>query len=188
MFIDRQKLERAYLDELTKIGNLFDTLNIDHCITGGYALLSYSISTRGPMDCKLLVFTDKRDKIIEMLFKLNYTICSINNNNIKITKEDPHGAMSIDLILGKQDDKFIVFNINNRDVKLGDKFFAQNRKEVKNRKGAKGFFRVAPLELIYFSKMNSTNETDLFDLEMIKNSSKMDIDKLLKLFEINGMM
>lgn len=188
MFIDRQKLERIYLDELTKIGNLFDTLNIDHCITGGYALLSYGINTRGPMDCKILTFTDKKEKIIEMLFKLNYTICAINNNNIKITKEDGHGAISIDIVLGRQEDKFIVFNVDNRDIKLGDKFFAQNRKEVKNRKGAKGYFRVAPLELIYFSKMNGTNEVDLLDLEMIKTSSKMEIDKLLKLFEINGMM
>lgn len=188
MFIDRQKLDRAYLDELTKIGNLFDTLNIDYCVIGSFSLFSYGIKSKASTDCKILIHTTKKDRIISMLFKLNYTLCGISNNILKIVKEVPGGTVSIDLVLGKSQDKKIIFNIKDKELKVNEKFFVHNRKEVKTRKGGKGYFRIAPLELIYFTKMNSKEEGDLFDLEMIKASSKIEIEKLMELFEINGLI
>jgi hypothetical protein len=188
MFIDRYKIEKLYMDELTKIGNLFDTLDIDYCVVGGYALLSYGIQSRGKMDCAVMIFTEKKEKIVEMLFKLNYTISRIENNRIGILKEDPRGTVMMDLVLGKEVDKTILFNVCGKEVKLDNKFFVQNRKEVKTKKGSRGYFRTAPLELIYFLKMNPTEDASLLDLEAIKASSKMEMDKLLELFKINGLI
>jgi hypothetical protein len=36
--------------------------------------------------------------------------------------------------------------------------------------------------------MNTNKDEDVMDLEIIKGSGKMDIDKLFKLFEINGLI
>jgi hypothetical protein len=188
MFMDRYKTEKLYMDELTKIGNLFDTLDIDYCVVGGYSLLSYGIQSRGKMDCAILIFTEKKEKVVEMLFKLNYTISRIENSRISIRKEDQCGTVTMDLVLGKEIEKTIVFDIGGKIVKLDNKFFIQNRKEVKTKKGSRGYFRTAPLELIYFLKMNSAEEASVLDLETIKVSSKMEMDKLLELFKVNGLI
>lgn len=189
MFIDRQKLEKEYLDELTKLGNLLDTIKVDYCVSGEYALLAHGIKTRQPSDCTVVCKSEQKSNLIEMLFKLNYTIVGLSNDAIKIKKNAGTGDIIINIVFGKEDNKNFAVALNGKQHIFSSKFFDQDRKEVWSylaKKGGKGYFKVASLEDIYLTKINSNNESDLLDLEIIKGSGKLDIEKLIKLFEKNG--
>ena len=56
---------------------------------------------------------------------------------------------------------------------------------LKNKMG-KGYFKLAPLEVIYLLKMDIKNPSDINDLDLIRNSGEIDVDRLLSLFELNG--
>lgn len=190
MFIDKQKLERDYFEELTKIGNLLDTLKIDYCVFGSYALLAYNIKTR-QSDCSIVVLAENKLKVLEVIFKLNYTIFYAKDNVVKIKKASKYGDVLFDIIFATPIDKDISINYKSKNIIVPAKIFEQERKEVAGLnlgKGGRGYFKVAPLEELYLSKLNSTDEADILDLEMIKASGKIDLEKLLKLLEKNGMV
>lgn len=192
MFVDKQKLERVCLDEITKIGNLFDTLKIRYCVFGEYALLANGIKTNNfPFGIMFSEDTVK-EKILEMLFKMNYTVYSFEPNIIKAKKTSASGDVKIDILLGKLDAKSFKVNFKNKDMLFSKKIFEHDTKEIwgyfGRGKSGKGFFRVAPLEEIYFSKMNSDDETDINDLDIIKGSGKLDIERLFKIFKRNGLI
>jgi hypothetical protein len=192
MFIDKQKLEREYLDEITKIGNLFDTIKVDYCVLGGYALLAHGIKSRQPLDSVIVAHSDNKAKILEMIFKLNYTICSVKDNVIGIKKSTRYGDILLDISLAVPNEKDFVVNYQNKQLKFTSKLFDQDRKEIAGSfmggKSGKGYFKAAALEEIYFSKLNSGSEAEMTALEMIKASGKLDVERLLKLLEKNGLI
>lgn len=192
MFIDRQKLEREYLDEITKIGNLFDTIKINYCVFGGYALLAHGMKTKQGLDSILVVSAEDKVKMLEMIFKLNYTIYSVKDSVIKIKKSSKNGDILLDIVLAVPHEKDFIVNLESKHLKFTPKLFEQDRKEVAgpfmSGKSGKGYFKVAALEELYFSKLNSVHESEIADLEMIKASGKLDVEKLLKLLEKNGMI
>ncbi|MCD6575609.1 MAG: hypothetical protein J7K73_00425 [Nanoarchaeota archaeon] len=192
MFVDKQKLERACLDEMTKIGNLFDTLKIKYCVFGEYALLASGIRTKHVPTGVILSDESAKEKILEMLFKMNYTIFSINPNVIKAKKASPNGDIRIDIFLGKFEGKNYVVKYNNKEMIFSKDIFNSDVKEIwgyfGRGKSGKGYFRIAPLEEIYFAKMNSDDEEDISDLEMIKGSGKLDLERLMKILKKNGLI
>jgi len=192
MFVDKQKLERLCLDELTKIGNLFDTLKIKYCVFGGYALLANKIKVeRIPSG---VIFSDisAKEKILEMLFKMNYTVYKIDETTIRAKKSSTRGDVKISIMLGKFDSKYFSVKYNNKNFIFFKNIFNSDVKEVwgylSRGKSGKGYFRAAPLEEIYFSKMNEDDENNTSDLEMIKGSGKLDIERLFKILKINGLI
>jgi len=192
MFIDKQKLEREYLDEITKIGNLFDTIKVDYCVFGCYALLAHGMRTKQCLDTIMVISSDNKTKVLEMIFKLNYIIYAVKDNVLKIRKSSKSGDITLDIVLSIPDDKEFIVNYQSKNLKFPAKMFDQERKEVfgsfMGGKSSRGYFKVAPLEEIYFTKLNSNQEADISDLEMIKASGKLDVEKLLKLLEKNGMI
>jgi len=192
MFIDKQKLEREHLDEITKIGNLFDTIKVDYCVFGGYALLAHGLKTKQYLDGVIVISSENKVKILEMIFKLNYTIHSVKDNVIKIRKSSKYGDVSFDIVLAVPHEKEVIVNYQSRNLKLPLRIFEQDRKEVVGSfmggKSGRGYFKVAPLEELYFSKLNTSQESEITDLEMIKASGKLDVEKLLKLLEKNGLI
>jgi hypothetical protein len=188
MFVDKNKIEAAYLDELTRLGNMFDTLNIGYGIIGEFALSGYGIRTRRVTECTVIAEVTNKSTILETLFKLNFTIKSLTVDSIDMVKVTKPGELHIKLILSIPDGKDSVVLFENRKIRFPPKFLNNERKEVWASSKGKGYFKVAPLELIYFLKMNTNKDEDVMDLEIIKGSGKMDIDKLFKLFEINGLI
>ncbi len=192
MFIDKQKLERICLDELTKIGNLFDTLKIDYCVFGHYALLAHGIKPtqvpRGTIFSKISL----KEKILEMLFKMNYTIYTLKKDEIKAKKSSPSGDINVDFLLGDTDAKNFIVNYNNRKLIFSKKIFSTDTKEIwgyfGRGKSGKGYFRVAPIEEIYFSKMNSDDSSNMNELDIIKGSGKLDMKRLFQIFNKNGLI
>ena len=192
MFVDKQKLERVCLDEITKVGNLFDTLKIKYCVFGEYALLANGIKTKNFPYGVIFSDSSSTEKILEMLFKMNYTVYFFKPELIKAKKTSSSGDVKIDILLGKIENKSFLINYKNKQMVFPKKIFDADTKEVwgyfGRGKSGKGFFRVASLEAIYLSKMNSDDDFDINDLEIIKGSGKLDIDKLFKLFKRNGLI
>ncbi len=192
MFVDKQKLERACLEEMTKMGNLFDTLKIKYCVFGEYALLARGIQTKHVPTGIIISDASAKNKILELLFKMNYTIYSITQDVIKSKKSSPSGDIRINIVLGKFDGKSYTLNYNDKEMVFSKSIFDSDVKEIwgyfGRGKSGKGFFRVAPLEEIYFSKMNNDDENDISDLEMIKGSGKLDMDRLMKILKKNGLV
>jgi hypothetical protein len=95
-------------------------------------------------------------------------------------------------VLAVPHEKDFIVNYQSRPLKFTSRLFEQDRNEVMGSfmggKSGKGYFKVAPLEELYFSKLNSTQDSEIADLEMIKSSGKLDVEKLLKLLEKNGMI
>ncbi len=192
MFIDKQKLERICLDELTKIGNLFDTLKIDYYIFGYYALLAHGIKTTQVPRGTILSKISLKEKILEMLFKMNYTIYVLKKDEIKAKKSSPSGDVNIDFLLGETDTKNFIVEYEDRKLIFSKKIFSTDVKEIwgyfGRGKSGKGYFRVAPLEEIYFSKMNKDNNNSLNTLDIIKGSGKLDMKRLFQIFNKNGLV
>jgi hypothetical protein len=191
MFVDKQKLERVSLDEITKIGNLFDTLKIPYCVFGEYALIPYGIMTKHVPVITFLSEENSKERILEILFKLNYTVYHIDKGVIKARKSTTSGDIDIVFILGNIEGKSFYVEYKGKLLKFSKSIFNSEIKEVWGNfgrgKSGKGFFRVAPLEEIYVSKMNGSEE-DISDLEMIKGSGKLDMDRLIKILKKNGMI
>ena len=192
MFRDKLKLEREYLTELTKLGNLFDTIKLNYCLMGGYALLAHGVRTPQHSDPIIVANTEDKLKMLKMLFKLNYTILNISENKIQIKKLCKAGDLIFDIVLGNVEGKNFVVDFGSRKLILSPTMFKQDRKEVwgyfRKGRGGKGYFRAAPVEEVYFSKMNSDKDYDINDLDIIKGSGKLDFDRLLKLFKKNGLV
>jgi hypothetical protein len=152
--------------------------------------MAHGIKTRQPTDCTVICKTEQKTNLIEMLFKLNYTIVGLASNSIKIKKSAGVGDIIIDIVFGKEDGKNFEVELFGRKLLFPAKFFDQDRKEIWSylaKKGGKGYFKVASLEDLYFIKLSSNREQDLADLDIIKGSGKLDIEKLVKLFEKNGL-
>lgn len=192
IFIDKQKLERTCLDELTKLGNLFETVGIDYCVFGEHALLAHGIKTRNVSKSIVFSIDSKKEKMLEILFKMNYTIHCLKPNVIKVRKNTSCGDIEIKIVLGNMNSKKYEVNYKEKDLVFGKKIFSGERLEVwgyfGKGKSGKGYFRVAPLEEIYFSKMNSDDKRDINDLEIIKGSGKIDLDRLFKIFKKKGLV
>ena len=192
MFVDKQKLERICLDEITKIGNLFDTLKIPYCVFDEYALISHGIRVRHVPSIVILSDKNSKGKILEMIFKMNYTVHSIDENKIMAKKTSQGGEIKANILLGSVEGKNYIVDYKGKKMVFQKDIFNSEIKEVwgsfTRGKSGKGYFRIAPLEEIYVSKMNSENEEDISDLEMIKGSGKLDIDRLFKLFKKNGLL
>lgn len=192
MFIDKQKLERTCLDELTKLGNLFDTVGINYCVFGEHALLAHGIKTRNIPKSTIFSVNKKKEKMLEILFKMNYTIHCLYENKIKIRKNTSCGDIEIVIVLGEVKNKKLEIEHKNKKLIFSKNIFSSDRLEVwgyfGKGKSGKGYFRVAPLEEIYFSKMNSEDKKDINDLEIIKGSGKMDLDKLFEVFKENELI
>lgn len=192
MFVDKQKLERECLDEITKIGNLFDTLKVPYCVFGEYALLAHGIRTKNVPYGVIFSDASMKERILEMLFKMNYTIHTVTQEVIKSKKTTTCGDIEIHVHLGQFEGKTFLMNSGEKVMKLSKEIFSSDTKEVWGHfgrgKGGKGYFRPAPLEEVYFSKMNSTDATDISDLETIKGSGKMDIEGLFKILKKNGLI
>lgn len=191
MITNKSKLERVLLDEITKIGNLFDTVSISYCVLGGYALLANGIRSKD-LDCMIITEKEKKDKILSMIFKLNYTVLKLTPDKMLIKKETAGGDMYIEVLFGETEGKTFKLNLDNREIVYPKKIFNNERTEVWGfyRKGAgsKGYFRPASLEEMYFFKLNSESDKDIADLEMIKGSGKLNVDRLLKLFKANKLI
>ncbi|MDD5182238.1 MAG: hypothetical protein PHC66_03650 [Candidatus Nanoarchaeia archaeon] len=187
MFNDRTKLERVHLDELTKIGNMFDTMDIGYCVIDSHAMLSYGITAKSPFPYTMMVEAKNKDKIMRTIFKLNYIIASLSPEVLSIKKNEKGGELNINICFCTETEKKISLKTGNRTIFFPVKMFSQERKETCTQKCGKGYFRVAPLEALYLLKMDDNAES-LYDLETIKQSGKMDFDKLLELFEINGLL
>lgn len=192
MFVDKQKLERACLDEITKIANLFDSLKINYCVYGGYALLAHGIKTRHFPSGVIFLDISAKEKVLELLFKMGYIIYVLEPELIKAKKITSSGDIRIDIIFGKIENKNFLLKYNGKKIILSKEIFDTEVKEIwgyfTRGKSGKGYFRVLPLEEIYFLKMNSNNEGDINDLEIIKGSGKLDIEKLFKIFKRNGLI
>ena len=188
MFSDKTKLNRVYLDELTKIGNLFDTIGIGYSVVDKFALLAYGINSKGSAAYTVLADAKHKNKIFRTLFKLNYIISKLTSNSLTISKTVKSGDLSLNIIFAEHSEKMIIVEENNNKILLPPKTLTQDRKEVETSKSGRGYFRVAPLEVAYFIRMNHKDEYTIQDLELIKGSGKLDFDKLLKLFEINGLV
>jgi hypothetical protein len=187
MFNDRTKLERIYLEELTKIGNMFDTIDIGYCVIDKFALLSYGINAKSDFPYSMIVESKNKDKILRTIFKLNYIISSLSPEALTIKKNDKGGELSLSIYFCTENEKKICVKDKNRSIFLPAKMLSQERKETWAQKSGKGYYRVAPLEAIYLLKMDNNNES-MDDLELIKASGKIDFDKLLELFELNGLL
>ncbi len=180
------------MDELTKLGNLFDTVGIKYCVFGEHALLAHGVKTRNTPKSIVFSVDNKKEKMLEILFKMNYTIHCLKDNKVIVRKNTSSGDIEIEIYLGKL--KKSKFKIEYKDKKLiyDKKIFSGERLEVwgyfGKGKSGKGYFRVAPLEEIYFSKMNTEDKRDINDLEIIKGSGKMDLDRLFKIFKKNGLV
>jgi len=179
------------MDELTKIGNLFDTIKINYCVFGSYALMANGIRSKGT-DCVVLTEGDQKSKIIEMIFKLNYTIMGLTEHQMKIKKSTSNGDLIFVLEFGVFEDKSFKVNLEGKELLFSKKLFDGERREVwgyyRKGAGAKGYFKTAPLEELYFSKMNSDDESDISDLEMIKGSGKLNVERLVKILKRNGLV
>jgi len=187
MFNDRTKLERIHLDELTKIGNMFDTMDIGYCVIDDHAMLSYGISAKSMFPYTMLVESKNKDKILRTIFKLNYTLSSLTHDVLTVKKNDKGGELSLSICFCTENEKKICLKAANRTIFFPAKMLSQDRKEVCTQKSGKGYFRIASLEALYLLKMDEHAES-LYDLELIKQSGKMDFDKLLELFELNGLL
>lgn len=187
MFNDRTKLERVHLDELTKIGNMFDTMGIGYCVIDSHAMLSYGLTAKSNFPYTMVVEAKNKDKILRTIFKLNYTISSLSPDVLTIKKNDKGGELTLNTYFCTENEKKICIKSANRSIFLPVKMFSQERKEVWTQKSGKGYFRIAPLEALYLLKMDDNAES-FYDLEMIKASGKLDFDKLLELFELNGLV
>jgi len=187
MFNDRTKLERLHLDELTKIGNMFDTMDIGYCVIDSHAMLSYGITAKSQFPYSMIVEAKNKDKIMRTIFKLNYIISSLTSDMLTIKKNEKGGELSLNICFCTDNDKKICLKHINRNIIFPSKMLSQERKEIWSQKSGKGYFRIAPLEALYLLKMDNAAES-LEDLELIKASGKMDFDKLLELFELNGLL
>lgn len=187
MFMDKQKITREYLDEFTKIGNLFDTFNIGYCVVDRFALIANSINSKVNAPFSIIADAKNKDKVLRTLFKLNYVISSLTPEMVTITKPIKQGELAISICFGETNDKKISFKNGENNIILPQKIMTQERKEIITPKSGKGYFRVAPLEVLYFIRMNHNNPEYDEDLEMIKSSGKIDFDKLMKLFDLNGL-
>lgn len=187
MFNDRTKLERVHLDELTKIGNMFDTMDIGYCVIDNHAMLSYGLTAKSNFANSMIVEAKNKDKIMRTIFKLNYIISTLTPDILTIKKNEKGGELSLNICFCTEAEKKICLRAANRSILFPAKMLSQERKEVWTQKSGKGYFRVAPLEALYLLKMDEHADS-LYDLEMIKQSGKMDFDKLLELFELNGLL
>ena len=187
MFVDKQKLEKQHMEELTKICNLFDTLGIKHCVIGGYGLLAHGIRTSNLQNGIIIADSNEKEKMLEVLFKMNYTIYFLSDELIRAKKTFPVGDVKIDVVLGKIEGKTFTFNYNEKQFVFSTGIFSKETKEVYDSRKGKGVFRPLPLEEIYLLKMGG-DEKDLLDLDIIKGSGKLDIDRLFKLFKKNKML
>ncbi|MEM4248569.1 MAG: hypothetical protein QXH80_04825, partial [Candidatus Nanoarchaeia archaeon] len=179
MFNDRTKLERIYLEELTKIGNMFDTMDIGYCVIDKYAFLSYGINATSNCPYTMIVEAKNKDKIMRTIFKLNYIISMLTPDMLVIKKYENGGELNISICFCTDNEKKICLKHSNRNIIFPSKILSQERKEISSPKIGKGYFRIAPLEALYFLKMDNTVES-FGDLELIKTSGKMDFDKLLE--------
>jgi|GEM_PF-2680782 len=190
MFVDRQKLERDFLDEITKLGNLLDTLKVNYCVVGDWGLLAYNLKSKTINEAFILVEEKSKNEIVKILFKLGYTIYFMSNRIIKVKKFSSKGEILVVIQFIKEHEKNnYLLDMDERKIILPKYVFDKDVSEVKgNLKnvGGKGYFKLAPLEVIYFLKMNSKLPEDLADLDLIMGSGRLDIDELIKLFELNG--
>jgi len=190
MFVDRQKLERDFLDEITKLGNLLDTLKVNYCVVGDWGLLAYNLKSKTINEAFILVEEKSKNEIVKILFKLGYTIYFMSNRIIKVKKFSSKGEILVIIQFIKEHEKNnYLLDIDERKIILPKYIFDKDVSEVKgNLKniGGKGYFKLASLEVIYFLKMNSKLPEDLADLDLIMGSGRLDIDELIKLFELNG--
>ncbi len=106
---------------------------------------------------------------------------------LTIQKNEKGGELSLNICFCAENEKKICLKTANRTIFFPSKMLSQERKEVCTQKCGKGYFRIAPLESLYLLKMDENAES-IYDLEMMKASGKMDFDKLLELFELNGLL
>lgn len=192
MFVDKQKLERECLDEITKMGNLFDTLKVPYCVFGEYALLAHGIRTKNVPFGVIFSDASMKERILEMIFKMNYTVYAVSQEFIKSKKTSSSGDLELHIYLGNFEGKTFMLNHEEKLMKFSKEIFTSDTKEIWGHFGrgktGKGHYRAAPLEDVYFSKMNSQDITDITDLETIKGSGKIDMDYLFTLFKKNGLI
>ena len=190
MFVDRQKLERDFLDEITKLGNLLDTIKVGYCMIGDCGLQAYNLKIHQTTDADILIEDKSRNKTVELLFKLGYTVYQMDEKNVKIKKGNNKGDILLTLHFIKEDDKGnYVMSLEHKKLIFPKYIFDTNVSEVKGNlknKMGKGYFKLAPLEVIYLLKMDIKNPSDINDLDLIRNSGEIDVDRLLSLFELNG--
>ncbi len=180
MFTERQKLEREYLRELTKIGDLLDSSRINYFVLG-----TYSLSARGIHadfnENYLVVKLNNKKRIIEKMFKLNFTLVNANDH-LEFVKDTKAGELNIKICLEKEGK----IKLNEKEITLLEDSFDNERIEVpslmKSGKLGSGYFKVSKLEEVYFLWLGE--RTNL--LLQIKNSGKLNFDRLIKLLEVNG--
>ncbi len=180
MFTEKQKLEREILREMTKVGDLFDSSKIKYFVLG-----TYSLSARGiPMDFNenyIVVNANNKKKIIEKMFKLGFTLVDVNNCVI-FSKDTKAGEIELKLCIEKENK----INVNGKEMILLPDSFENERVEVpsllRGGKAGSGYFKVSKLEETYYMWMGKNQEV----LMRIKNSGKLNFDRLIKLLEVNG--
>lgn len=191
MYVDKRKLEKKFLKQLTKILDLFDTLEIDYCVIGSYSVTANDVDIQQKDDTIIVVNSDKRKKMLETLNKLGYTLCEINDDEIVVQKETKHGNLNFEFVFAEEEDDEVKFNYDDGSFVFSQDIFDGERQEVwsfsKKGRGNSGYFKPAPLEETYFYLM-CIDQDNKENLIQIKKSSKMDFDKFLDILRKNGLL
>ena len=180
MFTEKQKLEREYLRELTKIGDLLDSSRIKYFVLGTYSLAARGIQ-EDVNENYLVVKTNNRKRVLEKMAKLGYFLINANGC-LEIKKNTPVGDVKITICLENNGK----ININSKEIALLDDSFENERIEIpsliKGGRIGSGYFRVSKLEEVYFLWLGDKPNL----LMKIKNSGKLNFDRLIKVLEVNG--
>ena len=182
MFTEKQKVEREILRELTKLGDLLDSSRINYFVIG-----TYSLSARGIQEDfnqnYLVIKINNKKRVLEKMTKMGYTLVDANDLLI-FMKDTKVGSISIKVCIEK-DGKI---KIDGKVIRLLDDSFDNERIEVpslmKSGKVGTGYFRVSKLEEVYLFWLGKKPTL----LMKIKNSSKLNYDRLIKLLEVNEIL
>ena len=180
MFTDKQRLEKEFLKDMTRIGDLLDSSKMKYFVFGPYILSAHGIEfERGE---NVIVISGNKERIVKKMLKLNMTPTNIKENEIEYSKEFKFGNCKIKFIISN--DQKIIYN--NREIKLIDDSFENERIEVPSilKYGRMtGYFRIGKIEEFYIANLGN-NEL----LNVINLSGKLNINRLIQLFKVNNLI
>ena len=180
MFTDKQRLEREFLKDITKIGDLLDSVRIKYFLIGPYILSAHGIEY-GSGESFIVVDSNK-ERIIKKMLKLNMFPININENEVEFYKEFKFGNYKIKFLLTKDNSIFY----KNKNFLLLNDSFENERIEVPSilKYGKmKGYFRIGRLEEFYL--LNLGNEELL---NLINTSGRLNIERLIQLLKVNKLI
>ncbi len=179
MFTDRQKLEREFMRDLTRIGDMLDSSKIKYFVMGSYSLSARGIETNSNENF-IVVKENCKEKVIRKLIKLNLFPTNIKEDEIEVHREFKYGEYDIKIIF--YEDKI---KRKGREIILLEDSFDNERVEVPSPKYGRiyGYFRVCKLEEAYLFFLG---EREI--IKSIVSSGKLNFDRVIELLKINSLL